>query len=264
MNQTPSRQFLYFPDLHSSLGPATLPSEVRFLDPGLAEAEDGRYWRPEGLVLEPEQARRALGDLLAYGEQFSPQDLAALALSDFGDDPAQSSMAIQSDLRRMLKKETPDPKAVQRQVRLQGQMMLILAWALEERYMELDELERGFADSWNKFSEELGLDAAERQEAGLSDDLLTPVRHRDISWRRLLGPFALVAPAATCLVTGDADIYEELTDAGVRFHDVPEASALAGGQWGTFSLASIVSTREWDRLNGFVVPEQEIIFWAPR
>ncbi|MFO7718376.1 MAG: hypothetical protein ACQESV_01990 [Thermodesulfobacteriota bacterium] len=259
--QEPQKQlFLFFPELHPSLVSTSLPSEVRFLDPGIAEKDEAHWWRPSELVLGPEQARRALGDLLAYGEQFSPQDLAALALSDFGSEPGYSSMAIQADLRRLLRQDTPDPESVRRQIRLQAQLLLILAWALEERYTELEELEAGFASSWARFSEQLGLDTSERREMGLNESMSTTVRQREVSWRRLLISFLLLVPEGICLVCSDQEIYEEMVEFGVKWQPLPADSPFAAGHYGIFSLPKLISSREWERLEGLVAPEHEILF----
>lgn len=260
MQEPQNRLFLFFPELHPSLVSSPLPSEVRFLDPGLAERDDVRWWRADNLVLGPEQARHALGDLLAYGEQFSPQDLAALALSDFGSEPGHSSMAIQADLRRLLRHDTPDPESVRRQIRLQAQLLLILAWALEERYEELAELEAGFTSAWSRFSEQLGLDASERQEIGLTGGTPSAVRHREVSWRRLLVSFLLLVPTRTCLVCTDQEIYEEMVEFGVKWQSLPANTPFTAGQYGSVFLPKMISRQEWERLEGLVPSEYEILF----
>lgn len=200
-----------FPAMHEGLA-AGLPQAVRLFDPGLEAAPAARGFRPEGLPLDPRQARRTLAEMLQLGEQFAHvSDLSSLrAQTDFY---TGTSLAIRSELEDRLR---GDDQARLDKARVTAQTELLLAYTFEERQQELSELESGVAAASARFQSALGLDAdaAELAELGLSA-APEPAVAAELPWRPVLAAMLAFLPEDAVLVTDAHGVAEDLVEAGL-------------------------------------------------
>jgi hypothetical protein len=198
---------LYFPNMHESLIPSSLPSELRLLDPGNSAGKGGRTWAPEGLPYAPNQVRGMLRDYLAFGERFSrPADMGYFEVRGLEDFYTDSRQAIQSELQAK-KKDRPDDS--REKVLQKAQMVLALGMVFEERLAEMRTLENRVARRQADFARELGIEPAAEETTGGSGEL--------VSWERLLEPFLLFLPPDGVLLVSDPAVKEWLEGRGVRF-----------------------------------------------
>lgn len=163
---------VYVPGMHPSLLPESLPPEVHCFDPGLAmpasaagAQPERRFHTPENLPLAPRQARQWMRDVLAYGLQFErPGDLAATAAASLSEAHILPSamrkdeaMALQSFASLgVVLEEAPVVEDTTRHKLMQAQMTLLLAWNLEERFLELADLNSELAASSHRFDQAIG------------------------------------------------------------------------------------------------------------
>ncbi len=207
MNATPSGPLvLYFPNMHESLIPSSLPSGVRLLDCGCSVRKGDRYWAPETLPHAPAQVRAMIREYFEFGERFSrPAEMTHFEARGLDDFYTDSRQAIQSELQGK-KSEERDPRIP---VLQKGQMLLALGDVLEERIAEMQALESRVAQSRADFVRVLGIDpVADAAEAGKVEML---------PWERLLEPFLLFLPKNGVLLFCDPVIREGLKDRGVHF-----------------------------------------------
>jgi hypothetical protein len=162
---------VHVPGMHPELLPEHLPVGVRCFDPGLAPPATG-FHTPGNLPLTPRQARQWVSDILAYGLQFQrPGDLAATAAASLSEAhilPDTMRKGESSDLQAFIASgaapPVPEPVDSAGNRLLQAQMTLLLAWNLEERFLELGGLNRQLADSSRRFDQAIGPGAEEAPE----------------------------------------------------------------------------------------------------
>lgn len=227
---------LYFPQLHPDLLSSderqALPQDVRFLDPGLGAASSAQHLRPEAAPFDPRIAKALLADTLRLGEsQAHPGDLLAQSLVEqAGALMPESGRAVQAEVEKSLlgsqaQTQTVAPLlAAQRQ----GQMLLLLAWNLEERLLELQGVEGRLKSAWDRLDQSVAAgpeaadDEADLEAISIGRELsgLTRPEASSISmpWRKLLESFVVLMPGQA-LCTADAEIGAGLAEAGI-----PEAS----------------------------------------
>ncbi len=228
--------FLHFPLMHPELlsegRRAALPEETRFLDPGLGAAASAQHVRSECAPFDGRTARALLADTLRFGEsQASPRDLLAQSLVEqAGALSAESSRAVQDEVEKsLLGGASSQPGAdAQELARRQAQMLLLLAWNLEERLLDLRGVEDKLKSAWDRLDQSVAAgaevvdDEADQEALALGRELsgLTPPDASDMGmpWRKLLESFAVLMPGQT-LCTMEAEIGAALAEAGV-----PEAS----------------------------------------
>ena len=162
---------LYFPNMHPALlsGPErqALPEGVRFLDPGLAPADSPDHVLPASAPFDRRLAKAILADTMRFGESVSnPRDIAVHGLLQQVQALApESGRLVQEEVERSMtgagghKDAAPDP---QLEARRQAQTLLLLAWNLEERILDLRQIEVGLRDSWAR----LGQSVTPVEEAG--------------------------------------------------------------------------------------------------
>ncbi len=113
-------------------------------------------------------------------------------------------------------------------------MMLVLAWSLEEKLLELAALDVRVSEAWNRFDSELGMDDDDRQVRRLAPDsgrgqLLAP----EIPWQEFTQSFLELAPPGTCLFLSDSTVREAWEESGVGFTPLsPEQAASLPPSWG--------------------------------
>jgi len=231
--------FLYFPQMHPELLSVhtreCLPQGARFLDPGLGAATSPEHVRPESAPFDPRMAKALLADTLRFGEaQAHPRDILAQSLiGQAGALSPESGRAVQLEVEKSLLggAAAADAAAPLEAPRRQAQMLLLLAWSLEERLLDLRSVEGKLKSAWDR------LDASVAAGSEAVDEEVDPealVLGRELSglmppeasvlstpWRRLLESFAVLMPGQS-LCTAEPEVVAALVEAGV-----PEAP-LAG------------------------------------
>lgn len=268
--------YLCFPLMHPDLLPeavrAALPDSLRFLDPGVGDPRSTAHLTPDAAPFDRRTARALLADTLRYGESVAnPRDLMARSLAQQAQALAgEGSGAVQREVEHSLfgapdvtaagmdSGEAGPAQAAQRQ----GQMLLLLAWSLEERMLELRDIDAGLRQSWARLNASVTQGDAE-VEAGAADDAdqealalgreLSGMRPLEASrfavpWRTLLEPFLLLAPGAT-LCAALPEIAATLADAGVaeaRADLVPGAERVfLDAAWKLLGLSHLPESRPW-------------------
>ncbi|MEF2144450.1 MAG: hypothetical protein V3573_03310 [Desulfovibrionaceae bacterium] len=225
---------LYFPQMHPEcLAKPYIPG-VLFFDPGLMGDNGIGRFRPEGLPLDEKSAHNLLEDCLRFGEQFvNPKDMALFGSHNTGTRRGESVSMLEGELTRRLGGErgkTATPEGAQA---AHAQFFLLLAWALEERFLELQGLSRGVQKVWDNFGATLGLgddDSVERAELQL-DSLVADTHAPEatwtgLAWPRLLEALLVFLPKDVCLVVDDAEIVSAWTEAGVSLTPATEEFGL--------------------------------------
>lgn len=228
--------FVHFPQMHPELLPeacrAVLPGEVRFFDPGLGAAADAQHVRSEAAPFDPRTARALLADTLRFGEsQASPRDLLAQSLVEqAGALSPESSRAVQDEVERsLLGADAAQPLVDALELaRRQAQMLLLLAWNLEERLLDLRGVEGRLKSAWDRLDQSVAAgaevvdDEADHESMALGRELsgltLPDASDMGMPWRKLLEAFAVLMPGVA-LCSTDEDIAAAMAEAGA-----PEAA----------------------------------------
>jgi hypothetical protein len=257
--------FLHFPLMHPDLVPAdrlsALPDGTRFLDPGLAQAGSARHHRPEDAPFDPRTARALLADTLRYGEsQADPRDLLAQSLVEqAGALSPESSRAVQAEVERSVLGAAPAASDdAQAAARRQAQMLLLLAWNLEERLLDLRGVEEKLKGAWERLDQSVAAgaevvdDEADQDALALGRELsglrLPDASDMALPWRKLVEAFALLAPGAALCAT-DAGIGAALAEAGTPegpLEAVPGAARVFRAQaWRLMGQDRMPADRPW-------------------
>ena len=282
---------LYFPHLHPDLLPdaqrQALPGGVRFLDPGLARPDSPDHTLPELAPFDRRLAKAILADTLRFGESVvNPRDIAVHGLLQQVQTLApESGREVLAEVERSVTEaggQTTDalnaaPAAPLLEARRQAQTLLLLAWNLEERILDLRQIDAGLRHSWARLGESVhspdegdgseegeeavaaghvGDEEAEGHADGeaeteadgetlamgtmLSGLGLPEPDAETLPWRRMLEAFAVLAPGQE-LVTADADIAQTLREAGL-----PEAKGVfEAPAWRLSGLDRCPAARPW-------------------
>ena len=216
---------LFFPRLHAELVFQEPPRGVKFFNPGLKEAgADRDTWRPDNLPLPEAEARRYIRESLGFGEQFSsPADLAFFAGGGLEDFYSQTSAAIRSEFSGKMAAADGAAQPNTRELFLTGQMMLLLAWTLEEKNLELKNLGDRTRNLGRQFRTNLGLDDEERRDPMGLQNALNGLENDFLAWSRLLPWFLLWMTDADCLFVQDRAILDEWQEAGLAFSPLEKA-----------------------------------------
>ncbi|MBG0789281.1 MAG: hypothetical protein H0S80_02160 [Desulfovibrionaceae bacterium] len=218
---------LAFPNLHPELWPGKSLEGLRFFDPGLAAEPFADGFRPDGLPLDPKTAAALINDCINFGEQFKdPAEMAWFGAQSADDFYEGSSMSIQAQLTRQF----DDGQGSKRQrelkeARAKAQFVLLLAWFLEERMMELAGLESGIRSGWRNMDTTLGVDdddrlengvvmlgAAESHTGGASDGRSIP-----FPWKRVAEALPGFIPEDALLLCADPGVIAAWEEQGIEF-----------------------------------------------
>lgn len=271
---------LYFPYMHpqllSSRMGTHLAAGLRLLDPGLPTvrgALSSIRERSEGTSpdietvrsalspFDPRTARALLADLLRFGEeQANPGDALAQSLAGaVGALSPEGGIAVQAEVERSLLGvggvEAADPESAALR---QAQVLLLLAWSLEERMLDLRSVEERLKNAWSRLGQSVAagpevVDEDSDQDAlalgrELSGLTLPQTEHTPLPWRKLLESFVLLMPGEA-LCTDVGSIADELAEAGI-----PEGplEAISGAQrvyraplWRFLGLGNVPANKSW-------------------
>ena len=254
---------LFMPFLHRELRPAALPSPLLQLWPGLPNPQQGFYIPPD-LPLTPQDAARYVAHM---------QDI-SLAAADRV--PAHSLLAAEKQMQRPdLLKERQDISAFaqgkeadaaaacpMKEAKIAAQKALLRVWLLEERHMEILELEQRCRTLSGDFSAALGVELEEEEKDAL---LLTQglqgldaSAELSVSWRFVLENAALFLPEHSTLFFMDAAICSELRELALHcaqahvnpdiFGHNPPVCAPEWGEaplWTIFGMEGLRPDRPW-------------------
>lgn len=261
---------LHFPQMHPDLLPPALreglPESVRFLDPGLGKADSPLHLRPEAAPFDPRTARALLADTLRYGESVAnPRDILAQGLVQQLEQAeshlAEGSRSVLAEVEQCVSTPTApgqQPAGAQDNARRQAQMVLLLAWNLEERLLELRGIEAGLRTAWDRLGQsvtangELADEETDYEALALGRELsgqsLPDSSSMAMPWRRLLESFAVLATDCD-LCTSDAEIGAALAEAGIPeapLDDIPGAVRVFRAQaWRFVGLDRLPGDRPW-------------------
>ncbi|MBA4356269.1 MAG: hypothetical protein C0405_00930 [Desulfovibrio sp.] len=265
---------LYFPHLHPALladaQRQALPQGVRFLDPGLAEPGSQDHVPPACAPFDRRLARAILADTLRFGESVAaPRDIAVQGLLQQAEALSpESARLVLATVESSIAGTQAKPGALPEpllEARRQAQTLLLLAWNLEERILDLRGIDAGLRASWKRLGESVAQaeatdEAALAAQSGLEDDesagqadgdalalgkvlagLTPPDAYVEaLPWRRILEAFVALAPGAE-LVTADASIVSALREACL-----PESQgAFAAPAWKLAGLDRCPPARPW-------------------
>lgn len=258
--------FLYFPLMHPELlsqkAREALHQEVCFLDPGLGAPTEQKHVRPASAPFDQRTARALLADTLRFGEaQAHPRDILAQSLIEqAGALSPESGRAVQAEVEKSLlgTPEVENSTAAIDAARRQAQLLLLLAWSLEERLLDLRGVEDRLKSAWARLDQSVaaGSEAVDEEvdpEAlvlGRELSGLMPPEASVLSmpWRKLLESFAVLMPGQA-LCTAEAEIGLVLAEAGVpeaSLTDMPGAKRVFRAQiWRLMGLEALPKGRPW-------------------
>ncbi|XPV74852.1 MAG: hypothetical protein ACNI27_09390 [Desulfovibrio sp.] len=230
---------IHFPVMHQEL--AVEIEGAHFFSPGYgcgkSETKGEGIFVPEDLPLPKEYTERIVEDSVAFGEQFARSaDMAAYQRFNPNPYAGETTLTVKDELLMRLEGIVPEDDT-EGNARLQGQFVLLLAWAYEKNALETQQLEKKLQDSMGKMSDALGLDEEDDISKALEmGKLLGNVSGPSgdsplMSWTRVLEAMPLFLVEDTVLVCTDPEIKAALDEYGVEFSDAgpayPEGATMA-------------------------------------
>ena len=227
----------YFPRLHLEFAPAWVRGRVLGVPCGLPEAFSAPAPGPaarealeaacRALPLSPSESRAVLEELLRLGEEHALtgilRQVSALRLADdarrgekAGESAALDAFAATGRPGVPFSGEKSGPFSPERQV-LDCQKLLLLAYSLEERVLELERLESRVSLAEESLYAALGeADAEDLRElagqAGASVDDDAASLEVPVSWRLTTEAMFPFLPAGAALFTADAAVVRDLRE----------------------------------------------------
>jgi hypothetical protein len=230
---------LSFPYMHPECVPGALVPGLSFFDPGLAGEPGEHAFKPEGLPLDAKTATALIRDSISFGEQFKdPGEMAFFGVMTPDDFYEGSPSSIKAQLmQRLSEGQGGGADRVAVEARARAQFTLLLAWAFEERMLEVLNLEQGVRDSWKSMDTTLGLDDEDRTEervltlgnaqshtGGASDG-----QHIALPWERIIEALPTFLPRDAVLVCAVPEIIATWQDIGIAFGPADAALGLPEG-----------------------------------
>ena len=235
----------YFPRLHLEFAPAWARGRVIGVPCGLPEvsgapapgtaASEAQEAARRALPLSPAESRAVLEELLRLGEEHALtgilRQVSALRLADdarrgerAGENAALDAFAATGRAGAPTGGSSPgggkSPAFSPEQQVLDSQKLLLLAYSLEERILELERLESRVSLAEDSLYAALGEADAEdlrelagQAEASFDDDAASP--EVPVSWRLITEAMFPFLPAGAVLFTADADAVQELREEGL-------------------------------------------------
>ena len=269
---------VYIPAMHQEL----VPVVVRFLplfDPGCGQEEG---YRPQDLPMDPREARHYQREMLAWGREVDkPSDLASLAAQMQGDPMVRVTNDLRGELAELSRmagtgtsatasptgaagtgpgEELQDPRT--------SQMVLLLAWAMEEAVLEAAKAGADLDAKWESFSGSLGLEDGEAPDAALERAMSAkPLNGLDAvpmapPWSLVLEHQLRFLLPSVLLVTSSSDMREAWEEAGLEAKEmsplqaadllpgldpdqVASAARYTGPGWKMLGLAAPTPGKDW-------------------
>lgn len=245
-------QQIYVPALRRERVPRALPDTVLFMDPGLPQtASAPGFFSPRTYPFSREQAAGVLAELLAVGESLDlTTPAASLAARVSGTDSAATVQREQAALARFAAGgtrpvEPPDGMQASdppgENPNVAAQKVLLLAWDLETRLLEIASLHKEVAEAVRPLAENLyGNDDAALRDlvaglpnalpGALSGDIADLPETLEPDWRLSLMGITAFIPEDALLVTCHAGMRQAMLEAGM-LHPLPEDVIPQLGGW---------------------------------
>lgn len=219
---------LHFPQMHPECVPGGPVSGVLFFNPRGGEADE-QCFTPSNLPLNSEAASRLLDDCIRFGEQFvKPGEMAAFGRLQSKDGRSESSSALERELRQRLAGESASTGDSDAHL-AKAQFLLLLAWAFEERAMELQGLSHGIAQAWNQFGGALGVDDADSRDQAelqlgnvIGNTQAPAVDAPTLPWQMLLEAVCVFLPETAVLVVRDLEMVSFMEELDLEWSSMPE------------------------------------------
>ena len=218
---------LFMPFLHKELCPAVLPSSLLQLWPGLPNLQKG-FHVPADFPLTPQDAAQYVEHVrdisLAAADNVPMHSLLAAEKQTQHPDALKEAQ----DIAAFAQGETAETTTAyhMRKAKLAAHKALLRIWLLEERYLEVQELEQRYRTLAGDFTSTLGVELEEEdadaflltRDTQHLDNTTTPSVH----WRFLLENAALFLPEHSTLLFTDSAICAELREAALQFTKTQE------------------------------------------
>lgn len=233
-----SPMILLAPWLHGELAPGAVSGGFVCFNPGVAvspEQEEGMF-SPDNLPLAPDVAAQMVRDMLEFGLQFkNAGDIAGFAPQgrQGGGDALGAGLRSEfHDLDAFAAQQVPSLQPEEQAVTtgpnlFAAQQLLLLAWATEERLLELQNLGDGYKDTFAKFNEALGLDEDESeipaQGAELADDLERELAQ--LPWALVLESMICFLEPGVTLLCSNPDMLATWRDLGLELTPLSDEQA---------------------------------------
>ncbi|WP_027193342.1 hypothetical protein [Megalodesulfovibrio gigas] len=222
MNDTPLR--LVFPCLHPAMC-AVAPQGAVFLDPGLAPPPlRAGMCMPETLPMNRQMARACLAEMLAFGARFKkPGDMAYFSVAGMENFYDGTAMDIRDELEILAGQDNPGAKLEEK--RLAAQRLLLLAWHLEEKRLEVRDAAETLRSLNLRFTSSVTEDEDLHAGSDIPDDPelarlvgeltpreldFDPAAAGDLDWRRLAEAVLLLLPEGAELAICEPHIIADL------------------------------------------------------
>ena len=224
---------LFMPFLHKELCPAALPPSLLQLWPGLPNPQKG-FYVPADFPLTPQDAAQYLEHVRDIGIAAADKTPVSslLAAEKYMRHPGIAKE--ERDILAFAQGKEPETAAAwhRNEARLAAQKVLLRVWLLEERHLEIQEIEQRCQALSSDFSAALGVELEDEEASAL---LLTQNAQRldssagpCVSWHVLLENAALFLPEYSTLLFADSAICSELRELALPFSKVQAESYLSG------------------------------------
>ncbi|WP_457572136.1 hypothetical protein [Desulfovulcanus sp.] len=205
---------IHFPYMHKKFVFEPLQDRALFLNPGLDIKDKDNYFLPKNLILTQREAKAYVNECLKFGEQFKKaSDMAYFGLKGFEDFYTDTTLSIKSELTG-----SGENKKDERFYEIKkAQMLLLLGYALEERIIDLVQIDEKLKESWQKFEQVLGVEKDDEDILAKITFSTPIVSQVNKEWEKLLYPFALFLPENGKLMVADREVQEGLAEMGVKW-----------------------------------------------
>lgn len=207
-----------FPHLHPDAGRTGTDQGVLSFDPGMQDEPPPCAWRPADLPLSPAMARAFLREsdrfALEHGRDKAKLSARALVGDDFY---AQTSLAIRSRLTSQAGQPPPDAAQA-----VQAQQVLLLAWQLEQQFLEMRDMQRRIDADLDELGRILDPEGEAGDRLSAADPLLWEDESLGLPWRTILEALLLFTPAEAVLSTSDRTVLDALGDLDPGFEIHPD------------------------------------------
>lgn len=222
---------IYFPQMHEELAVDKIEGAL-FLDPGLGGEEESNssVFRPTGFPLTTELCRRMADDFMQFGEHFKRSgEMASYIGQIVARANVESDRSIEAELMDRI--DNIEPDVDHKPALIQAQLLIALAYAYEEKIIELNHIEKSLNDAWTGFGDKLGLGDEGHPEEKILGEVFSnaPVSKGSsflLPWKKTLEGFAAYLPNDAMLVTSNQDAISTWEDLEIA----SKPSAVSGAE----------------------------------
>ncbi|SDN33141.1 hypothetical protein SAMN04488516_101423 [Desulfonauticus submarinus] len=219
-------ELIFFPYLHRDYVDAQIRDKGKFLNVGF-EDDDENFFTPLNLPFSQKEVHSYLRFCLEFGSQFKNlRDMESYLLQEkFLFDPEGES-SLKSELLSLSKDNIKDNKGKKDKLNeaVKYHMVLILFYAYEERIKEIIELEKEVEDKLEKMHTFLGVEDSFKTKDFFSNFIVK----YEVKLDTLLPAFDYFLPKEFQLLVVAENVFNELTEMGVRWQSTQDSEELLG------------------------------------